>query len=62
MLQPLGAQAAAELIDPPLPLPDVPKTLNALLTCSLPHSGQVMVSLLNIERMKRSKSSPQSLQ
>jgi hypothetical protein len=62
MLQPTGPHAAAELSELPPPLLAVPNTLNDLLTFSLPHSGQVIVSLLNIERTKRSNSSPQSLQ
>jgi len=63
MLQPTGPQAAAELAAAPPLVPDaVPNTLKALLTCSLPHSGQRIASLLNMERKKRSKSSPQSLQ
>jgi hypothetical protein len=61
MPQPTGPQAAAELaaLDPLLVEPN---RLKALLTCSLPHLGQVIDSLLNIERRKRSKSSPQSAQ
>jgi len=61
MPQPTGPQAAAELLPPELLLVE-PNKLRALLTCSLPQVGQVIVSLLNIERRKRSKSSPQSAQ
>jgi hypothetical protein len=61
MPQPTGPQAAAELGPPELLLVE-PNRLRALLTCSLPQLGQMIASLLNIERRKRSKSSPQSLQ